>query len=185
MNDQDPDRLPFYWTKNARMADDHLRAIDAMMAARGGIVNAYAQVEYLFADTVVRCAALEAYADLDTTLPYRLDQRVSRFQALLLAHGPLSEQQADFERVIADFQSAEERRQFLVHGFATFHFTPKGDMAMRFDRFMPSRDEPARRRSMWFRPATLTQIRDETSANTQFALGRFAELHTRLGWVGD
>ncbi len=185
MDDQGPDRLPFYWTENVQMAEDHLQAIDTMMAARGGIVNAYAQVEYLFADTVVRCAALEAYADIDTTLPYRLDQRVQRFKALLLAEGPLSERREGFERVIEDFQSAEERRQFLVHGFATFHFTPKGDMAMRFDRFMPSRDEPAGKRSMWFRPATLTRIRDETSANTQFALGQFAELHARLGWVGD
>lgn len=185
MDEQDPERLPFYWTENVQMAGDHLRALDTMMAARGGIVNAYAQVEYLFADTVVRCAAIEAYAGIDTTLPYRLDQRVQRFQALLLAEGPLSRQREGFERVIADFQSAEERRQFLVHGFATFNFTPTGDMAMRFDRFMPSRNEPARRRSMWFRPATLIRIRDETSANTQFALRHFAELHARLGWVGN
>ncbi len=165
--------------------DEHKRAIDRMMSDRGGIVNSFAQVAYLLADTVVRCADLAAYDKADTTLPYRLDQRVARFAALLPLPGPLNDQRDSFERVVSDFREAEERRQFLVHGFASFHFTRSGDMAMRFDRFMPSRDEPARRRSMWFRPKTLSDIRTMTSERTSFALAEFIALHTRMGWLGD
>ena len=187
----DPDdRRPFYYTPSDKGSGSgfeaqHVEAINGMIADRGWIVNAFAQVEYLLADTVVRCAALAEYSQVDTSLPYRLDKRVARFAALLPVEGPLAEQRGEFKQVVTDFQAAEERRQFLVHGFASFHFTPKGDMAMRFDRFMPTRDEPSRRRSMWFRPDTLSRIREEASVNATFALQEFVRLHQRLGWVGD
>lgn len=184
------DRRPFYYTP----ADDrpgggfdarHVDAINRMISDRGWIVNAFAQVEYLLADTVVRCSTLDQYREVDTSLPYRLDQRVARFVALLPVAGPLADQRDEFERIVRDFEAAEERRQFLVHGFASFHFTPGGDMAMRFDRFMPARSEPSRRRSMWFRPETLARIKEEASASSTFALNEFVRLHKRLGWVGD
>lgn len=185
------DRAPFGYTPTHNDNDDagfrdvHKAAISSMTSDRGWIVNAFAQVEYLLADTVVRCGELAIYAGADTSLPYRLDQRVGRFAALLPLPGPLGKQRAQFEQVLANFREAEERRQFLVHGFASFHFTRGGDMAMRFDRFMPARGEPSRRRSMWFRPNTLAEIRRVTSEQTSFALAEFIALHTRMGWVAD
>lgn len=184
--DTDPERLPFYHsTRGSGFDEAHRGAIGAMTADRGWIVNAFAQVEYLLADTVVRCGSLPEYAEANTTLPYRLDQRVTRFADLIALDGPLADQRGAFEQVVVNFQAAEERRQFLVHGFASFHFTQAGDMAMRFDRFMPARDDPGRRRSMWFRPATLAAIRAEASSQTEDAIREFIALHERFGWVGD
>lgn len=164
--------------------EHHKAIIDQMQNDRGWIVNSFAQVEFLLADTVVRCRAFGDYAEMAAKIPYRLDQRVTRFEAMIEADGPLSENREALRTVVENFRSAEERRQFLVHGFCAFFHTPAGDTAMRFDRFMPTKDDDSAKKSMWFRPDTLKQIREQVVAETAFALDTFRAVHIRLGW-GD
>lgn len=164
--------------------DEHKQAIIEMQAHRGWIVNSFAQVEFMMADMVVRCRAFPEYAELSETLPYRLDTRVQRFEEIVEAPGPLEEYREELRKIVADFRESEPRRQFLVHGFASFNHTPHGDMAMRFDRYMPSRDEPERVQSMWFRPATLAELRQRATNAASFALDIFVMIHQRHGWVG-
>jgi hypothetical protein len=168
-----------------RFDADHAAILHSMQQDRGWIVNSYAQVEYLMADTIVRCREFAVYDHLTRTMPYQTSQRATRFARLLEVEGPLSAQRDAFHAVIDHFNEWNERRQFLVHGFATFLWAQNGDAAMRFDRFMPSVEDQFGRRSMVFRPATLSEIRNRTTTEAQLASQTFVELHTRLGWVGE
>lgn len=162
--------------------DLHAQIIDQMQRDRGWIVNSFAQIEFLLAGTIVRCREFPAYAELTETMPYRLDKRVDRFAEIVDADGPLSVERTALQKVIADFRGMEERRQFLVHGFCSFFHTPAGNTAMRFDRFMPSKEDDAAKKSMWFKPDILKGIREEVVASTAYALDTFRILHQEFGW---
>jgi len=164
------------------VSEQHKAIIEQMQTDRGWIVNSFAQIEFLLADTIVRCREFPEYAELTAKMPYRLDQRVSRFADMVEADGPLSIERNALRQVVANFRGAEERRQFLVHGFCTFFHTPSGDTAMRFDRFMPAKDDDALKRSMWFRPKTLKEIREQVIAETAFGLDTLRLLHQQFGW---
>jgi hypothetical protein len=167
-----------------RFDDAHIAAINSLTNDRGWIVNCYAQVEFLIADLVVRCREFDEYAEFTATLPYKLAGRVRRFSRLLEASGPLDPFRDRLQTMLRNFMDSEERRQFLVHGFATFEWNRQGDMGMSFVRFMPEPDDPFCKRTMMFRPATLTDIRETLTAQTTDALDLMREIHSRFDWQG-
>src|SRR3954447_16480611 len=89
--------------------------IDAGIAARGWIINSYAQFENLLSDLVRRAHAFPEYADLRT--PFRTSSRIATVRELLDRTGPLSQFKESIAGLLDRFEAFEDSRLMLVHAF--------------------------------------------------------------------
>src|SRR5687767_863851 len=90
---------------------------------RGWISNAYAQVEYLLGDLIIRCREFPEYVEQTGTFTHSAPKRVAKVRAMLKANGPLTPYNAEIGKVLDAFESNHEVRNLLAHGFCEFHFT--------------------------------------------------------------
>lgn len=156
--------------------------IEAGIAARGWIVNSYAQFENMLSDLVRMARQLPEYNDLH--VPYRTASRISIVREVLTRKGPLAKFGESIGPLIDKFESFEDTRLMLVHAFVRVLHTPKGEVGFQFEHFKTAAGGEATLQSKLYRPAELDAERDRFVTFAQEALQRFFELHKEMGWVG-
>jgi hypothetical protein len=57
---------------------------------RGEIITSFAQIEFVLADIVVKCASRAEYKNLVARFPYKVESRTGAVKALVKAPGPAS-----------------------------------------------------------------------------------------------
>lgn len=171
-------------TDSWNIATRHREAIEQIQNMRGWIVGSYSQVEFLMADAIVRSQTIKEYGHLSKAPTFNVTKRVRRFRELINTPGPMSVHAEALGAVVDAWESTEETRHFLVHGFAIFRWTQAGDMMMTFRRYMPELDEADPFREMHFRPETMQRLRDRITEDTSAAVEAFAQMHRTMGWVG-
>ena len=165
---------------------DLIATINAMTADRGWIINSYAQIEFLLADLIEKTSGFEEYAEwANKPLPFGIGNRVKHVTTLCQS-GRLAPHAEALARIIADLLSIEESRHLYIHGFASFMFTPKGDRAMHFRRYVPpEKGGTATLTSELKRGVDLAKEREQATAFAQYAVGIFREIYRDLGLEPD
>lgn len=162
---------------------DHVKeAIEQGIAARGWIVNSYAQFENMLSDIVRLARQLPEYADLH--VPYRTAGRISRVRELLTREGPLAKFAGSIAPLVDQFESFEDTRLILVHAFVRVHHTPKGEIGFLFEHFKIASGGEATLHSKMYRPEELDAERTRFVDFPQEALKRFRAVHEEMGWIG-
>lgn len=152
---------------------------------RGWILNSYAQIEYMMADTVIRSVQFPAYEVITAGLPYRLSKRLDRFNKLIESDGPLDAFRDELRVISADFEATEERRHFLVHGKTTALIDPSDAVFVEFERFTPSKFDPFRRSKLRLSLPELAQLRVTANLQADAAMQMFRRLHKHFGWYPE
>lgn len=154
------------------------------MRARGWIINSYAQVEYLMADTVMRCRSMPEYSHLPQTVPYLPSKRAPRLQQMINAGGPLvGSDPTALQGVVDRFLEAEHHRHMLVHGFLSVEcVTPLNIILYRFRKLEPTAGDDENVAMLLLEHEELMELERAAARDGQTAVGVFQEIHERLGW---
>jgi hypothetical protein len=160
--------------------------IEEATQQRGWISNAYAQVEYLLGDLIIRCRQFPEYAEQTAMFTHSATKRVAKLRAMLNIEGPLSVYAGPIAQVLDAFSANHDIRNLLAHGFCIFHFTPTGDAGLEFQKFergdVNNGQEPDILIRQTFRLIDLEYFRTQFVAQSQNALELFAQVHFDLGW---
>jgi hypothetical protein len=149
---------------------------------RGWVVNSYAQFENLLSDLVRRAKALPEYSDLE--VPYRTVSRVARVRELLARDGPLNQYQNDLVAMLDRFESFEDVRLMMVHGYVHVEVShPGGAVTFHFEHWRRETGGETVSVKRQLTPAELTANGQFFSQFANEALGLFRRIHRNMGWV--
>jgi hypothetical protein len=101
--------------------------MDEALYLRGRIVAAYAQVEFLLADLVVK---------LDLRFPYLIDKRIKAVKQIAERPG-YSDYKQQLDDVCEELSRYDDLRHFMVHGFMRMDMDKHGNHRfelLRYDR---------------------------------------------------
>jgi hypothetical protein len=97
---------------------------------RGWIANAYAQIEFLLGDLLLRCREFPEYAAETASFTHSAPKRVRQVRKMLEKEGRLTSFAAELTSIIDRFEERHETRNLLAHGFCEYLVTPTGDAAL-------------------------------------------------------
>lgn len=165
--------------------------IQAIIAAgtehRGWIANAFAQIEFLLGDLIVRCRAFPQYNLHTQTVSHSAAKRVTKVRAILAIEGPLSPFAETLEPLLAAFSANQEVRNLLAHGYCEFHHTPTGDAGFYFRKFdranAEETDNDAAMLEKTFRLVDLEYHRVQMIALSENAMDLISNMHVVMGWA--
>lgn len=156
--------------------------LEAIATLRGWIINSYAQIEFLLGHLIVAAATLPEYAHLPRRLPRNLERRAEAIFEIS-SSGPYAPFKPRLNAVLQKLgmEDIDTVRHLLVHGLCIFYATPTGDMAVKFQRFVPSAGgKPAGLKSQLFTRNDLQNYRTRWVAIAQEAVVLFEEITLTL-----
>lgn len=163
-------------------SEEIVQAVESSHAWRGAIVNSYAQIEFLLADLVSRCRMFPQYDAATARLPFGANQRVKAVKKLCELSGPLQPYTTDLVLIAEKLLEFEELRHFLTHGFCTCLFTPRGEIALRFQRFDPAKKDEWAQKIREIRLEELHHLKLQSTTFAQTSVMLFRQIHVDLGW---
>jgi hypothetical protein len=146
---------------------------------RGWIANAYAQIEFLLGDLILRCRAFPEYAAETASFTHSGAKRARRVGRMLQKAGALKPFAAELTLIIDRFEERHEIRNLLAHGFCTYRYSPSGDAEFEFQKW--DRDDAPLIRC--FHLPDLVAERDSLVALSVEALELFMRMHRHFGWM--
>ncbi|RDV01361.1 hypothetical protein DXH78_19250 [Undibacter mobilis] len=87
-----------------------------MLDSRGGIILAFAQVEWFMAKLIVEAAGFEQYLHLDLSFTQDAAKRADRLTNILSTKGPISPYADELKSIIGRILKHENLRNFAAHG---------------------------------------------------------------------
>ena len=151
------------------MPPEAIALVDEAVLIRGWCVQSFAQIEFLLAALIEGAGRKwpEAYGHLSEKMPFAAGKRPGRVRALLALEGPLKVHASEIELLMVDFDSFEEFRHLIVHGWADVLKTPSRLM-LRWRRYQPTAADPWNRVEM---ATTIETLREQGEQAKQFAHG--------------
>lgn len=150
---------------------------------RGWITNAYAQIEFLLGDLILRCTSMPEYRHLPQTLPHGATDRIKRVRCILNSPGPLEPFATSLQALLAEFEKGHETRNLLAHGFCEFLVTPDGDTGIQFQKWHRHERRQDARLIRCFRLQDLEREEKSFAALAQSGLVLFRQVHDSFGWT--
>jgi ADP-ribose pyrophosphatase YjhB (NUDIX family) len=152
---------------------------------RGWIANAYAQIEFLLGDLIVRCREFPEYdTDAKRNLTHSAAKRVRLVRSMLEKSGPLSPFAEELLSIVDRFEERHETRNLLAHGFFVYLHTPSGDAGFQFKKWHRQDDGDDKQLIRTFRLSDLKSERENFVSLSQEALQLFRRMHQHFGWEG-
>jgi hypothetical protein len=161
-----------------------IEAVEDGQRLRGWIANAYAQIEYLLGDLIIRCRVFPDYASLTKTFTHSASKRAEKVRKMAIAAGPLAPFARDLLSILDRFEAQHETRNLLAHGFCEFLYTNAGEIGFRFRKFHRQPDRDDARLVRTFTPEAMQAEAVSSIALSQEALSLFSQLHNHFGWAG-
>lgn len=90
--------------------------IDKLLDSRGGILIAFAQVEWFLAKLIVEASAFKEYKHLDLTFSQDAEKRAERLAVILATNGPFSPYAAELQKCIDRVIKYVPLRTMAAHG---------------------------------------------------------------------
>ena len=150
---------------------------------RGWITNAYAQIEFLLGDLILRCRAFPEY-DADTAaFTHSAPKRVRLVRQMLEKTGALSRFAVELTSIVDRFEERHEVRNLLAHGYCEYLHTPSGDAGLQFQKWHRQGDRDDARLIRLFRLPDLLAERDSLVALSDETLRFFVQMHIHFGWT--
>ena len=170
-------------TTVAEIEPRFLSEIEEGQRLRGWIKNAYAQIEFLLGDFILRCNGLPEYSHLPSTLPHGAPDRVKRVRRILAATGPMQRFDQSLRPLLEEFERGQETRNLLAHGFCEYLYTPSGDTGLQFQKWHRQPDREDARLIRCFRIEDMRREKEAFSRLAQRGLELFMIIHEHFGWV--
>jgi len=149
---------------------------------RGWIANAYAQIEFLLGDLILRCRAFPEYEVETGSFTHSAVKRVRQVRRMLQKAGRLEPFAAELTSIIDRFEERHETRNLLAHGFCTYLCTPSGDAGLQFQKWHRQDDRDDARLIRCFRLPDLAIEEDSLVALSGEASRLFQRMHRHFGW---
>jgi hypothetical protein len=149
---------------------------------RGWIANAYAQIEFLLGDLLLRCREFPEYAAETASFTHSAPKRVRQVRKMLEKEGRLTSFAAELMSIIDRFEERHETRNLLAHGFCEYLVTPTGDAALQFQKWHRTPDRDDARLIRAFRLSDLAAEEQSLVELSQEAARFFQRLHKHFGW---
>jgi hypothetical protein len=145
--------------------------LNTALLARGAIVSAWAQIEAMMTDVIVRASRHPEYQSLRAAFPYRRSDRWSHFKRMLEAPGPIGPYKAPALKLLARYEAGKSLRDLLAHGRMTILPYPGGAPSSVIIEMIDSVDRELIHIRKQFSPASL-----EAEAREVAKLARVAAL---------
>ncbi|WP_157235008.1 hypothetical protein [Methylosinus sp. LW4] len=152
---------------------------------RGWIANAYAQIEFLLGDLILRCRAFPEYEAETATFSHSAPKRVRQVRRMLEKAGALDAFAVDLTSIIDRFEERHETRNLLAHGFCEYLCTPSGDAGLQFQKWHRQEDRDDARLIRCFRLPDLAAEENSLVALSHEALCLFQRMHRHFGWEAN
>jgi hypothetical protein len=149
---------------------------------RGWITNAYAQIEFLLGDLILRCRAFPEYGAETATFTHSAPKRARQVRRMLQKSGVLEPFAAELTSIIDRFEERHETRNLLAHGFCEYLCTPAGDAGLQFQKWHRQEDRDDARLIRCFRLPDLEAEQESLVALSDEALHLFMRMHRHFGW---
>lgn len=150
---------------------------------RGWITNAYAQIEFLLGDLILRCRSFPEYEADSATFTRSALKPARLVQRMLQKPGPLIPFAAELISVIDRFEERHETRNLLAHGYCEYLHTPDGDAGLQFQKFHRQDARDDARLIRLFRLPDLLAERESLVALSDEAVRLFVRIHEHFGWT--
>jgi hypothetical protein len=150
---------------------------------RGWITNAYAQIEFLLGDLILRCRAFPEYGTETASFTHSAPKRARQVRRMLQKAGALKPFAAELTSIIVRFEERHETRNLLAHGFCTYLCTPGGDAGLQFQKWHRQDDRDDAQLIRCFRLPDLVAERDSLVALSEEALQLFSRIHGYFDWT--
>ena len=151
---------------------------------RGWVSNAYAQVEYVLGDILMRAKDMPEYEGVVGRLPHGAPKRVKKVKALLEKEGFFTQHSVRLEALVAAFEEYHEIRNLLAHGFCTIYHTPDRDVGFEFRKWHRSEDDEDTEIREMFRIIDLRYHEAQLTPLAEEATALLREIHVALGIAG-
>lgn len=156
--------------------------IEECQRLRGWLINAFAQIEFLLGDIPCRAWELAEFSKLKRPISMGVGNRLKDMRTLLKSGGSMAPFACELEPLLDRFERFENVRHFMTHGFCSFDFTPSGDAAMRFRRYVPpAKGGTAELLELYMRPQELRDAHDEWAALASSFVLTASLIYARLG----
>jgi hypothetical protein len=148
---------------------------------RGWITNAYAQIEFLLGDLILRCRAFPEYRLETASFTHSAPKRARQVRRMLQKAGALNPFAAELTSILDRFEERRETRNLFAHGFCVYVYTPDGDAGLQFQMFhrQDGRDEA---RIKCYRFSDLESEKSSLVALSDEAMRLFNRMHKHFGW---
>ena len=150
---------------------------------RGWITNAYAQIEYLLGDLILRCREFPQYAEATCVFSHSAKKRAHSVKLMLDMPGPLSHFSVELTSVIKRFEEGHNTRNLLAHGFCEYIHTQSGDAGLKFQKFHRDKGQDNAHLIRIFQLVDLKVERDRFVELSDEALRLFMRVHKYFGWT--
>lgn len=150
---------------------------------RGWMTNAYAQIEFMLGDLILRCRVFPEYEALTKTFTHSAAKRAARVKRMASTNGPLDPFARDIVAIVDRFTDKQETRNLLAHGYCEYLYTPDGDAGLQFQKF---HHQPGRDNARLIRTFRLADLHAETeifTALSREAMPLFMRIHAHFGWA--
>jgi hypothetical protein len=149
---------------------------------RGWIANAYAQIEFLLGDLILRCRAFPEYKTETASFTHSAVECARRVRRMLQKGGCLEPFAAELTSIIDRFEERRETRNLLAHGFCMYLHAPDGDAVLQFRKWhrQPGRDDAQLIKC--FRFSDLEAEKGSLVTLSNEAMGLFMRMHKHFGW---
>ena len=145
---------------------------------RGWITNAYAQIEFLLGDLILRCRTFSEYEAETATLTHSAVKRARQVRRMLQKEGCLRLFATELTSILDRFEERHETRNLFAHGFCVYLYTPDGDAGLQFQMF-DRQDEP---QIKCYRFSDLESEMSSLVALSHEAMRLFIRIHRHFGW---
>ena len=109
--------------------------MDRLLDSRGGILIAFAQVEWSMAKLIVEASAFKEYRDLDLSFSQDAEKRAERLATILSTKGPLSPYADELQKCIDRVIKYVPLRTMAAHGLMVRPDSLTLDTAVHFRLF--------------------------------------------------
>jgi hypothetical protein len=159
-------------------------AIHQSTYLRGKISNAYAQVEFLLGDLIMRCRDMDEYKSVPGGFPHGAPDRVKRVRILLKESGSLDPFRSELTTLMDRFSAKHTNRNLLAHGLCTVHWAHPKQFRMEFKKF--HREKGADQKDfLLIKTFSIADLQEEAQAMNAVAndgLALFRHIHTHMDW---
>jgi hypothetical protein len=165
----------------APISESFIAHIEDGQRLRGWIANAYAQIEFLLGDLILRCRTFPEYEIETARFPHTAVERAGRVRRMLQKDGCLRPFATELASILDRFDERRETRNLFAHGFCVYVYTPDGDAGLRFQMFHrhAGRDEV---RIEYYRFSDLDSEKISLVALSEEAIRLFIRIHKHFGW---
>lgn len=173
-------RPPVIKAAPAEPSDYQTWVLTEATTGRGTILTAYAQVDSLFTDLMMRSQALPGYERVFSGLPYTSSEKVRVLTKVLAVEGEFSRYRGALSPLIGGLSEFEKLRHFMAHGLLIIR-THKADWhELIYRMWVKSKGQPPMEEILFTNIESLSQDASDLQKYAQAVVSTIGPIYLEL-----